>query len=73
MNESDAVVTGMTVTVIGVLLVIFRDPVSRFAAGMYKKIGIEVPAVTYARQFFFAGMLLAALGLAVATGWFRYL
>jgi len=54
--------------VIGVILVKFKAPVSRKAAELYKKIGIEVPHLLYEKQFVFIGVLLMIFGFLGATG-----
>lgn len=57
-----------TFIILGVVLIKFKTPVGTKAANIYKKIGIDVPASLYTKQFVFIGVLLMIVGFLGATG-----
>ena len=59
--------------VLGVLFVLLRHTIARSSVGLYRKIGIDVPVETYARQFLFIGVLLMVVGFLGVTGLLQFL
>ncbi len=64
---STANYAGLVVLILGVLLIIFRRQFANMVAGLYKKMGIEVPVEKYAQQFKWVGLILLILGFLVST------
>lgn len=64
---STANTVGLAVLVLGFLLIIFRRQFANMVAGLYKKMGIEVPEEKYAQQFKWVGLILLILGFLVST------
>lgn len=59
---------GLSLIVLGVMLIRLRQGISQYVATWYRKIGIDVPIDKYARQFVFIGVILTVLGFLVITG-----
>lgn len=59
---------GLVFIVLGLVLIVFRNQISTWAAALYGKLGIPIPVDRYARQFFFIGVLMMIIGLLAATG-----
>ncbi len=59
---------GLLFIFLGIVLILLRDPISVIAASLYRKLGISVPADSYARQFMFIGILTILVGLLTTAG-----
>ena len=68
MNELDAptrLFLGLAFLFAGLLLIRFRYRVVPWLRERYRRLGIEVPEETYARQFVFIGILMIVFGFLI--------
>ncbi len=73
MDDYDGLFIGFIIFGVGFLMIKSKDLLGRKAAGLYRKIGIDVPDQLYAKQFFFIGVLSVILGFVVGIGLLRFL
>lgn len=59
---------GMAFIVLGVLLIAVRTAAARKMTTLYKRLGVEIPADRYVKQFVFIGIVLIVIGFLVTTG-----
>ncbi|HEC12349.1 MAG TPA: hypothetical protein ENI80_03725 [Acidiferrobacteraceae bacterium] len=63
----------LIVACLGLLMVLNRATLGRWASSLYRRLGVDVPNELYAKQFMFVGVLLVVLGFLLATGLWSYL
>jgi hypothetical protein len=73
MDEETRTVVAIGLLVLGLLLIGCRHVIGRGLAGLYRRIGIDVPEATYLKQFLFVGVLLIILGFLTASGLIEFL
>ncbi len=73
MGITPELAAGIGLVALGVILARLRRGISRHVAAWYRKIGVDIPEDTYAKQFVFIGVMLGILGFLVASGLIQHI